>query len=346
MAGGPGLNQAPVRGSLCGVEMRGTTRHRYDAFALEAADSPCFASWARGVAGDPEVLAWLDTLPELKRQPNLVFAAARWHGAVAPAPYEELRRVLLERSAEVGATVLTRSTQTNEVGRLATLVPVLAQLADRDGPLSLVEVGASAGLCLYPDRYDYEWPLVGALRGSGGPVLTARVAGALPVPGHHPEIVWRGGCDLNPLDVRDADARAWLEGLVWPEQEGRRERLRAALEVARAEPPTVVAGDLLDRLLGLIAEASRHGCPVVMHSAVIAYLDDAGRQRFHELMTSLVAAGDCRWVSNEAAQVLPEAAASAPAQDPGRPGFVLAVDGRAVARTHGHGEWIDWFGAG
>ena len=186
----------------------------YRDFATYAAgDSPCFEEWARGVVGDEQVLSWLGTLPPIKRQPNLVFAAARWHGAPAPAPYAELRRVLLDREPEVRATVLARATQTNEVGRLATLVPVLALL---DGPLALVEVGASAGLCLYPDRYDYAWPPAGGLTGSGGPLLTAETTGDLPVPARHPDVVWRGGVDLNPLDVdrRRCDGLAGEPGLA------------------------------------------------------------------------------------------------------------------------------------
>jgi hypothetical protein len=122
-----------------------------DFAAYAAGDSPCFEAWARGVTEDPEVLAWLGTLPAIKRQPNLVFAAARWHGAPAPGPYDGLRQVLLGHEAEVRGTVLSRATQTNEIGRLATLVPVMALI---DGPLALIEVGASAGLCrrLRPGR--------------------------------------------------------------------------------------------------------------------------------------------------------------------------------------------------
>jgi hypothetical protein len=235
-------------------------------FATYAAgDSPCFEDWALGVAEDEEVLAWLGTLPPVKRQPNLVFAAARWHGAPAPAPYAALRQVLLEQEPAVRETVMTRMTQTNEVGRLATLAPVLGLV---EGPVALVEVGASAGLCLYPDRYDYEWPPVGELRGSGGPVLTTHATGPLPVPTGHPEVAWRGGVDLDPPDVTDADAMAWLENLVWPEQDERRERLRAAVDVARSDPPTLRRGDLFDHLPGLLDEAVRHGTPVVFHSAV------------------------------------------------------------------------------
>ncbi|MFM6849694.1 MAG: DUF2332 domain-containing protein [Terrabacter sp.] len=307
-----------------------------DFAAYAAGDSPCFEEWALGVAGDEDVLAWLGTLPPVKRQPNLVFAAARWHGAPAPGPYAGLRRVLLEQEPYVRATVLARATQTNEVGRLATLVPVLARV---EGPIALIEVGASAGLCLFPDRYDYDWPPLGRLRGSGGPVLTAEASGPLPVPASHPDVAWRGGVDLNPLDVTDADAMAWLDHLVWPEQDERRERLRAAVAVARREPPVLRRGDLFDHLDALLEEAAPHGTPVVLHSAVIAYLEEPDRQRFHELMTGLVAAGRCRWISNEGRRVLPAVTGDLEVPS-GR--FVTALDGVPVAWSHGHGHALEW----
>ena len=309
----------------------------YRDFATYAAgDSPCFEEWALGVAEDEEVVAWLGTLPPVKRQPNLVFAAARWHGAAAPASYAALRAVLIEQEPAVRATVMARATQTNEVGRLATLVPVLGLIT---GPVSLIEVGASAGLCLFPDRYDYEWPPLGGLRGSGGPLLSARAAGDLPVPAAHPHVAWRGGVDLNPLDVADPDAMAWLENLVWPEQDERRERLRAAVGVARREPPVIRKGDLLDHVADLVDEAAPHGTPVVLHSAVIAYLEEPDRERFHDLMTGLVAEGRCRWISNEGSRVLPRVTGELEVPS-GR--FVTALDGTPVAYSHGHGHAIDW----
>ncbi len=320
--------------------MDGAISERYRDFAAYAeGDSACFAAWAHGVADDLEIQAWLADLPRLKQQPNLVFAAARWHGAPAPGDYAGLRRTLLADEAPIKHTIRQRATQTNEVGRLATLTPVFAQIAAASGPLSLIEAGASAGLCLFPDRYDYAWPPLGSLAGSGGPTLTARASGALPVPGVHPEVRWRGGADLNPLDVADDDSMAWLVNLVWPEQVERRDRLVRAVALTRGETPSVVRADLFDALPGLLAEAGRHGTPVVFHSAVVAYLDADQRRRFHDLMTGLVSAGECRWVSNEAPAVLTRVTGDLEVPT-GR--FVLALDGRPVATTHGHGHAIDW----
>jgi hypothetical protein len=323
------------------VEPYDEVARQYAVFAEEAREeSPCFVEWGLGVAADPEVQAWVDRLPGIKKQPNLVFAAARFHGVPAPGPYAALREALLADDGAIRATIMARSTQTNEVGRLATLLPAFAAAVPQ-GPVALLEVGASAGLNLYPDRWGYEWAT-----GSGPvilgpePRLACRVEGDAPLPSSLPEVAWRGGIDLNPLSVADPDDVAWLELLVWPEQDDRRARLRHAVEVARPDPPRLVRGDLLEELPDLVAEASAYGEVLVFHSAVAAYLDKPDRGRMVELMTGLVADGRCHWVSNEAPSVFPELAAPDP--PPWR--FQLAVDGRAVGYTQGHGHELVWRG--
>ncbi|MFS0703909.1 DUF2332 family protein [Cellulomonas sp. 179-A 9B4 NHS] len=301
----------------------------YRAFAEREArgTSPTYAAWAAGVAQDPEVLALLADLPPGKRQPNLVLAAARWHGAAGT--YGSLRATLLGAWPDVRATVLARATQTNEAGRCAVLLPFLAALPQ---PLALLEVGAAAGLCLLPDRYSYRYDDGTALDPADGPspvVLPCRLDGVA-APGRVPEVAWRAGVDLSPVDVADDDACAWLETLVWPEHDARRSRLRAALAVARAAPPRVVAGDLLDLLPALAAEAPPDATLVVLHSAVLAYLDAAARARF----VAAVGALPGHWVSNEGARVLD---LDLPAGvEPGAR-FVVSVDGvaRALADPHG-----------
>lgn len=318
-------------------------RAQYLEFAEEAeGGSACLVEWSRGVAADPEVLSWVDDLPGLKKQPNIVFAAARWHGVPAPGPYAGLRDALLAEDGAIRATIMARSTQTNEVGRLATLVPAFASLVP-SGPLALIEAGASARLNLFPDRWGYAWSTASGRRELGrAPYLPCEVTGPAPLPASLPDVAWRGGVDLNPLDVADPDAMRWLEHLVWPEDDARRERLRHAVRVAAADPPRLVRGDLLEELPALVAEATGHGTVVVFHSAVAAYLPVELRARLQELMLGLVADGACHWVSNEAPTVLPDVTATAPDGVAGAHHFVLGVDGRMVARTHGHGKSMQW----
>lgn len=46
----------------------------------------------------------------------------------------------------------------------------------------------------------------------------------MPLPAGVPEVTWRAGLDLNPLDVADDDDVRWLERLIWPGEAGRVER--------------------------------------------------------------------------------------------------------------------------
>jgi hypothetical protein len=208
----------------------------YRAFGNREAHSvsPTYEAWAIGVSEDAAVAELLESLPRGKRQPNLVFAAARLHGA--QGTYGEFRATLFRLWPQVRSTILTRATQTNEAGRCAILLPVLAELPQ---PLALLEVGAAAGLCLLPDQYSYRYHGRPELHPDDGPsdvVLPCSISPEIATPRQLPNVVWRAGIDLAPVDVSNDDACTWLETLVWPEHDERRTRLHAALRVARRNP--------------------------------------------------------------------------------------------------------------
>jgi hypothetical protein len=296
--------------------------------------SALYESFARGVAGDAEVLGFLQTLPAPKRQPNLLLAAVR-HLCGLAGDWNQFRNAILDNQPALAALMLARSTQTNEPGRCAVLLPVLARLPQ---PLALLEVGASAGLCLLPDRYAYDYGGHRLGVAAGAPVLRCATNAATKLPASLPEIVWRAGLDLAPIDVRDADQTAWLETLVWPEQTGRLARLRAAIAIAAADPPRIVQGDLRTDLARLAAEAPPHATLVIFHTAVLAYVAErADREAFARVAMQQ---GKI-WISNEHAQVFPALAAQAPAP---RGRFLLACNGRPLAWTDPHGAAMDWFG--
>lgn len=297
--------------------------------------SAIYADWASGIAEDSALLALIDELPETTRQPSLVFAVARLLGA-PEASFAEFRPWMLENWPRVRPHVATRLNQTNEPGRCASLMPALATLP---GPLALLEIGASGGLCLYPDRYSYVYDNGVRIDPAGGPssvLLHCSTNGQVPLPQRLPEVVWRAGIDLAPLDVTDPDDRRWLEALAWPEEHDRRERIRAAVEIARQDPPLLVRGQARDALADLAAQAPAGATLVVITSGVLVYLPYLERQRFIQAVREVGA----HWLSLEGVDVLPSVRDALPEGD-GR--FVLALDERPLAWTSPHGQSLDWF---
>jgi hypothetical protein len=370
-------------------------------------------------------------LPREKRQPHLVFAVSRLLGAPEEA-YPQWRAWMVGHWPSVRAEALVRTTQTNEPGRTAALLPLLAQI---EGPIALLEVGASAGLCLYPDRYSYEYvrgaaspvadvaaatstratlttagnsappsdvsqsgpPQSGAapfelaqleLAQSGpaqsgpaqsgpaqsgpaqsgpaqsgpaqsepaqavvnridpedGPsevVLRCEVSGDGPLPSAMPQIVWRAGIDLQPLDVSDDADLRWLHVLVGPEQHERRDRISAAARIVRADKPHLYKGDVADTLAATASAAPADATLVVLVVGVLVYLPPERRAAFSDELDALVAGG-ARWISLEDPAVFPSMSATLarhPAPAPAL--FPLALDGEPLAWCAPHGQSIAW----
>ena len=303
--------------------------------------SPLYGEVLRGVASDREVIGFLLTLPREKRQPNLFLAAAR-HLFGTPAGWDHLRSRVLQDKDALRATMLARSTQTNEPGRCAALLPVLAGLPE---PLALLEVGASAGLCLLPDfyAYDYGGPIVRPeAQPLMPPVFPCKVNAATPIPARPPRVAWRAGLDRNPVDLADPAEVAWLEALVWPEQTDRLARLRAAIKIAAELKPQLRKGDLRTDLAAVARGAPKDATLVIFHTAVLAYISSAAqREEFARSVGSL-----CDyWIANEAPQVFPDIARRAGWEGP-KGSFLLSVNGVPVGWTDPHGAWLNWIDAG
>lgn len=295
--------------------------------------SPLYTELATGVAADGAILTHLAALPLPKQQPNLLLAAFRLHHGT-PKDFASFRAVFLADPAPILETIRSRRTQTNEVGRCAVLLPILARLHQ---PLALIEVGASAGLCLNPDHYAYDYG-AGRFGPDGAPVLTCRPGKGTPVPAIVPRIAWRAGLDLAPITPRDTDAIAWLEALIWPDQPERLARFRDAVGVLRRNPVRIRSGDLTRDLVPLLNEAPTGPTIVVFHTATLAYVrDPVERAAFATTLWEHSAV----WISNEAPMAFPDIAARA--KRPGPAGaFLLSVNGEPMAWTDPHGAWIDW----
>ncbi|MGL3199735.1 MULTISPECIES: DUF2332 family protein [Curtobacterium] len=351
-----------------------TTRDRYRAYAdrIEPV-SPSYAAWARSL--DDDLVALLDSLPEQRRQPELVFAVARRLGA-HPTDPDALRALGREARLALVTQLPSATVQANDPRRLAPVVPLFAALAARSSqPLGLVDAGAAAGLCSIPDRVtlDYTGADVGGrLRAPGwtsrpgatGRVVregarTARVrmhtavaepalhlvaeaSGVVPAPASVPvRIGARVALDPNPIDLTEPGAFDRLVEAVPPEATDRTALMRDAASAARAVPPVRLRGTLpgdLDRALDHLPDDCE---PVVLTTGTLVYVPGTDRQR----VVDRLAERGVHWVALERTGILAGVAATLPADvDPDDPDAfaTVSLDGVAVAVCDPFGTRVRW----
>ena len=317
----------------------------YRRFSAEetAGRSALYTELTREIAEDRELLAIMCELEPAKRQPNLLLAAVRHLYGDFARDWPQFRERFFARRDEALETIQTHRTQTNEPARCATLLPVLASLPE---PLALLEVGTSAGLCLLPDRYAYDYGDGRRVGGAGPddgerPVFACDVTAGTPVPTALPEVAWRAGLDVAPIDVTDDESVSWLESLVWPGEGDRLALLRAAVTIARADPPRLVRGDLRYDLPSLAKQAPAEATLVVFHTAVLGYVwDAADRRGLAETARGLGA----RWIANEPPGLV-DLTRPVAARPTAGGAFLLTLDAEPLAWTDPHGAWMQW-GAG
>ncbi|MFZ1288317.1 MAG: DUF2332 domain-containing protein [Candidatus Phosphoribacter sp.] len=346
---------------------------RFADFARDhGAGAPLYGQLATYAAAHPEVSAMLLQAPPTQRLPVLMFAAvhdlllvgagpelARFYPNLTDPPASGdvgpvFGRFLAEHGEQVAATLATRHTQTNEIGRCAVLLPALATVADEVGEIAMLDVGASAGLTLLLDRYAYRYSPGGDVGGVGGlgdeggvPLLLCGTRGAVPVPRRRPRLSARLGLDAQPVDLQDPAQARWLAACLWPDQPERFARLRGALELARAQPVEVRAGDAVTDLASCVDLIAVAGHPVVTTTWVLNYLSTERQRAFVAELDRLGAGRDLTWLSLESPVLTPGLGFLERADEDGS--VLHQVSWRSgrrqterLAVCHPHGAWMHW----
>jgi hypothetical protein len=369
------------------VELPLADHFRGLALTVERDGGVIYPAICRGVAEDARVLSLLDETPLPQRRPLLLLAAVHFlllsgvdhplagyydtvaavRGTPLNASATDVSTVFTafcgEHRRELEQVIATRTTQTNEVGRCSALLPGLCHIAslyDGGVPLSLLDLGTSAGLNLLFDDYAYTYRSA-----SNDDVRTAGTAGSavsiecsarddlssLPEL-RLPAIGERVGLDLSPLDPFSDDAVLWLLACQWPDNPSRFGRLRGALSNVRASdnPPRLEQGDMVTDLPRVAASIAGTSPLVVFHSWVAAYLDQ-DQQRM--LAAEVRALGAVRPVHHLYCETpfetpgLPTPPSPVPREGPDLATALVHIgpsgEPERLADTHPHGYWIRWW---
>ena len=252
--------------------------------------SPLYAQLSLEIAADPAILS-LVTEADLSQQvSNLLLGAvhflllsgipsplADYYPSLStnPRPQQEaypyFRAFCLEHADAIRRLVTTQRVQTNEVQRCTGLLPAFGVVAKHSDyrPHALVEIGASAGLHMLWDKYGYDYGEAGHVGNHDSLVqLFCVPQGKLPppLPDALPTVSHRVGIDLAPIDIKDDTAIRWLRALIWPEHNDRARLLEQAVQIARNDPPFIIAGSAADALPQILRTIPPEAVLCVYHS--------------------------------------------------------------------------------
>ncbi|MGE0385974.1 MAG: DUF2332 domain-containing protein [Gammaproteobacteria bacterium] len=270
------------------------------------------------------------------------------------------REFCLRNADEIAAQLAVRTFQQTTADRATYVAIALAHVAAAAGePLSLVEIGCSAGVLLLFDRYRYDFGVAGSAGDAGSPVQVAcatRGSRPIPVPAVLPRVARRVGIDLLDFDPRDEAQRRWLIATLYPEWVRQRANLRAALEMRAATPIEFVRCDAISALPGVLPGLPDPICIYTSHclyqwaKPALDALQDAlcvlsRHRRLHFVTIEVPGAMRGTFPEDYAA------------------GRVATVDGhvvsevtwtvyaagavessRVIAHADGYGHWIEWLG--
>jgi hypothetical protein len=256
----------------------------------------------------------------------------------------EAARAFIERERDWVSEFILSAPQTNETNRSIALLLGFLDLAARfDLPIDLLEIGASAGLNLFWDRFAYRtgrWTW-----GKASDVLVeTNWNGPPPRLSASPRVRARLGCDLNPLELRDPAERLRLRAYIWADQANRLARFDAAVAIALAGNVRVERMDAADWLEQRLGRRATDALTVVYHSVLMQYLPRATKQRIH---AALEQAGESTAYPLAWLRLEPEAALAGPRDSTDFLVDLIIWPGgerRVLARTDGHVRHLEVMG--
>lgn len=333
----------------------------WEFFAAEARriGAPLYERLSQGIRGDEGVREFAGGVRPGQPPANILFAAVHFlllrgaqHplrrfyanlGGSAPAddPFPAFKDFVETHRTALAPLIASRVTNTNEVGRSALLAPAFRALAEEAGePLHLIELGPSAGLNQFWDRYGVRYRRAGEIFSLDAPngalTLECELRGEkLPPLGPAPVIASRVGLERNPVDLSDPNAGDWLKALVWPDQVSRFAQLEKALQAIAHTKPNIRAGDALALLPDALAEAPRDQPVCVYHTMVIYQFSDEMREALDAILIVASLRRPVWRISLEGTLSGDNPLLLYSYRDGNK-------EKRTLALCHPHGAWLEW----
>lgn len=307
------------------------------------------------IAEDDEILDLCMNARDGQPIPNLLFAAVHYlllkgkehvlreyyqsivvsHQEV-DASFAEFKDFCTVFRDEISSILKSKIVQTNEVRRCAYLYPSFCYIFNMvNKPLSLIEIGTSAGLQLLWDTYRYSYGNNQVYGNKQSNVhIRSEIIGDNPpfILTNSPPVVSRLGLDLHISDLRDPDDYLWLKSLIWPEHQERLELFEHAALNFKKDPVSLIEGDGVMLLSDIVEHTPKDSVLCIFHTHVANQFPENLKYKLLESIKLIGSKRDVFHLYNNMWD-----------RKLHLDSFINGIEyHKTVGETEGHGRWFKW----
>ncbi|MBU9722753.1 MULTISPECIES: DUF2332 domain-containing protein [Bacillaceae] len=206
--------------------------------------------------------------------PSLTEVPRQFDGEI----FTHFKEFCTEFREEIITLLKTRLVQTNEVRRCAYLFPIFSFIHNKaKKPLSLIEIGTSAGLQLNWDKYSYSYGTDEHYGNKNSTVhITSQIIGGTDLSFYPtiPPVASRVGIDLHVSDLTNDEDYLWLKSLIWPEHRDRRVLFEKAASCFMKNQVELVEGDGVALLEKIVDTLPKDTAICIFHTHVANQMPD------------------------------------------------------------------------
>lgn len=237
---------------------------------------------------------------------------------------------------EIVSILKSKLVQTNEVRRCAYLYPIFSLIYSKvEKPLSLIEIGTSAGLQLLWDKYSYSYGTDETYGDNNSSVhITSELKGEnipLFLP-KSPPVASKIGLDLHISDLRNSEDYLWLKSLIWTEHQERLELFESAARCFKENPVELIEGDGVTLLTDVVETLPKDTAICIFHTHVANQIPEDSK---YELLEKIKKIGSNRDVFHLYNNMWDR-----------KLHLDYFIDGaeynHTIGNTDGHGRWFEW----
>ncbi|PEZ08412.1 hypothetical protein CN326_05580 [Bacillus sp. AFS018417] len=237
---------------------------------------------------------------------------------------------------EIISILKSRLVQTNEVRRSAYLYPIFCYIYNVvKKPLSLIEIGTSAGLQLLWDKYSYSYGTNEVYGDKDSNVhITSEIKGNHTPPFllSSPPVASKVGLDLHISDLGNSEDYLWLKSLIWPEHEERLALFESAAKCLIENPVKLVEGDGVALLTNVVEKLSNDNAICIFHTHVANQIPEGSKYELIEKIKTIGSKRDVFHIYNNMWD-----------RKLHLDYFLNGIEyNQTIGETDGHGRWFDW----